>query len=512
MTKIKTLKNWKLFGNWKLKIENSEYGGAIVMVLVFAGVFVIAVGSLLQFVLQQSMSGRGKVAHEQSLQIAEAGLEYYKWYLAHNPSQDSEVRTVEYKDPVSGQRVGEFTINSVANKQCGDIMNRDIEVTGSADIDDRFTRTVGARYMLPSVANYSYIFNSGVWMGGGSNTIGPLHSNQGIRMDGTHNSLVSSAVSSWNCDSTFGCSPTQTKDGVWGSGSNPELWKYPDDTIDFTQMNVDFTAMKSNAQNNGRYFASVSNGDGDKGYRIVFKSNGTFDVYRVDDTDFNWGWINGWIVSRDYHTIVSETFLGNYTIPSTCSLIFVEDQVWLEGVVSGKVSLVVADLVNDYDPDIILHGSLTKVGGAEDDGITVISENDILFSAKSPEDMIINGVMSTPNGKFGRNHYVESSGQYYASSNGGLTYGWISMDGVGSYQDLGDFSMSGTIVSSVRAVSSWTYQVAKVGGPPPGYFYDMQTSGFTSGSNSYERALSLDPPPFAPSASTIPYYSNWQEQ
>jgi len=488
--------------------KKQSKGGAIVMVLVFAGIFVMAVGSLLQFVLQQSISGRGKVAREQSLQIAEAGLEYYKWHLAHNNTQDSEVRTVEYKDPQSGLRVGEFTVTNVANKQCGNIMNRDIQVVGRADIDTHFIRTVGARYMLPSVANYSYIFNEGVVLGG--NTIGPLHSNQGIRMDGTHNSVVSSSVSTWSCDSSFGCSPTQNKPGVWGSGGTPALWQYPSSVINFSQMNVDFTAMKSNAQSFGRYFASVSNGAGNKGYHIVFKSDGTFDMYRVDSATYNYGWQNDWLVERDYHTIASETFVGNYTMPSTCSLIFVEDQVWVEGVVSGKVALVAADLVHAYDPDIILHNNITKTGGAADDGLTVISEHDILLSAQSPENITINGIFSTPNGKFSRNHYVETPGYYYA--NAGAGYTWVYMNGVGSHQVLGNFSMNGTLVSSVRAGTSWSYGVYKLGGPWPGYFYEVQTSGFTGGNNSYERALALDPPPFAPSASTVPYYSAWQEQ
>ncbi len=491
------------------KIKNLEYGGSVIMVLVFAGIFVMAVGSLLQFVLQQSISGRGKVAREQALQIAEAGLEYYKWYLAHNPNQDSEMRTVEYKDPQSGTRIGEFIINSTANKQCGDIMNRDITVTGKADMDIRFTRTIGARYMNPSVANYSYIFNSGVWMGSGSNTIGPLHSNQGIRMDGAHNTVVSSAVSTWTCDSTFGCSPTQLKPGVWGEGGTPSLWQYPRNVIDFSQMNIDFADMKTKAQNGGRYFPSVSNGAGNKGYRIVFKSNGTFDIYRVDSATYNWGWQNGFMVTRDYHTITSETFIGNYTVPSSCSLIFVEDQVWVEGVVSGKVALVAADLVNNYNPDIILHNNLVKAGGAKNNGITVIAENNILISAQSPEDLNIEAILVTPNGRIGRNHYVETPGHYYASTDG-YVYDFMYMSGVGNKQDLGTYTINGTSVSNERVGLAWTYGIYK--GSWWSYTYEIQTSGFANRINSYERALALDPPPFAPSASLVPYYISWQEQ
>ena len=144
------------------------------MVLVFAGVFLAAVGSLMQFVLQQSISGRAKVAHEEALQIAAAGLEYYKWHLAHNPESESSGARV-YNDPQSASRVGEFTITATANKQCGDIMHRDVVVQGTSDHDARFPRIIGARYMLPSVANYSYLIDQSVWAGVSRTIVGPYY-------------------------------------------------------------------------------------------------------------------------------------------------------------------------------------------------------------------------------------------------------------------------------------------------------------------------------------------------
>jgi len=499
---IKTLKHWKLFSNFKFQISNSDHGGAIVMVLVFAGVFVIAVGSLLQFVLQQSVSGRGKVAREQSLQIAEAGLDYYKWYLAHNPNQDSETRTIEYKDPQSGARIGEFIISSTANKQCGDIMNRDIEVVGTADIDTRFTRTVGARYMKPSVANYSYVFNSGMWIGAPESAIGPVHSSQGIRIDGTHNSLITSGVSSWLCDYTYGCNTDTIKPGVWGAGSNPELWQYPKSEVNFSNITPDFSDLKSKAQSSGRYFASVSNGAGNKGYHIIFKSNGTFDMYRVDAAGFNWGWRGGDGVFKDYHTINSESFLGNYTVPSDCSLIYVEDQVWLEGVVNGKVALVVADTVHNYNPDVILHNNLTYANGPDVDGISVIAEESVLISAHSQEDLTVKGMFVAVNGMFGRHHYVENSGWYWDSS-----IGWEYMYGVGGAQDLNSIVVNGTSVSNERSTISWNYWVYRWGS---GWL--NQDSGFSNSSNIYERVQAFDPPPFTPNAEDVPRYVQWSEK
>ncbi len=480
-------------------------GGAIVMVLVFAGVFVVAVGSLLQFVLQQSISGRGKVAREQSLQIAEAGLEYYKWHLAHNP--DSEWSgTIEYKDPQSDTRVGQFTIDTTVNKQCGDIMNRDIEVTGQADIDTRFTRTISSRYMKPSVANYSYVIGADVWAGSTRNIIGPYHSEGGIRMDGTHNSLVTSSVSSWDCTGSFGCSPTETKPGVWGAGSNPELWRYPKSEVSFANIAPDFADLKSKAQSVNRYFPSVSNGAGNKGYHIIFKSNGTFDMWEVTSASYNWGWNLVTTAHKDYHTINNpETFLGNYTIPSTCSLIYIEDQVWLEGVVSGKVALVSADTVHSYNPDIVLHDNITYATGSGTDGLTAIAEGNVLVSAHSPENLTVNGIFLAINGKFGRWHYVENSGWYRTYSGG--SYSYVSESGVGTAQLLGSFVVNGTAVSQERTGSHWNAWVYRDGDG-----WSKQESGFISRTNSYERVQAFDPPPFTPEASTVFYLLNWREK
>jgi len=480
-------------------------GGAIIMVLVFAGVFVVGVGSLLQFVLQQSVSGRGKVAHEQALQIAEAGLDYYKWHLAHNPSSQWG-GTREYKDPQSQQRVGEFTIASTVNTQCGDIMSRDIAVTGVSDKDTKYQRTITTRYMLPSVANYSYLIDEPVWAGASRSIIGPYYSSGGIRMDADHNSLVTSGVLNWSCNSSFGCRPTQTKEGVWGAGSSPTLWQYPKTLADFNNISPDFVDLKSKAQASGQYFSSISNGAGDKGYHIVFKSNGTFDIYRVDSASYNWGWGSRGEAHKDYHTITSETFIGNYNVPSSCSLIYVEDQLWIEGVVSGKVAIVAADTINSgYDPDIVLHNDLTYDSGAGVDGITVIAENDIEISAKSPENLTINGIFVAPSGRFGRYHYVEDSGYYWDFG----TSDWIYAPGVGSSQDLDTLTLNGTVVSSERTGTAWGYGLYKK--YMWWYIYIEEDSGFDNRVNLYQRVHAFNPPPFAPSASAVPYLVNWSE-
>lgn len=479
-------------------------GSAMVMVLVFSAVFIMAVGSLLQYVLEQIQLTRSKTVREEALQVAEAGLEYYKWHLAHNPNSSWE-GTVAYADPESGSRIGSFSVATSNNVQCGDILTRDVTVTGMIDADPRFTRTVSARYTYPSVANYSYLVGADVWAGSSRTIVGPYYSSGGIRMDATHNSLVGSGVGTWQCDGSFGCNPTQAKPGVWGSGSNPELWQYPVSLVDFGAMTPDFGALKSKAQSYGQYFSSFSNGVPTKGYHLIFKSNGTFDVYRVTSTDYDYGWLADGSSVKEYHRIKHETFVGNFTVPGSCALIYVEDLVWIEGVVSGKMALVVADTVHDYDPEVVLQGNLTYAHGASQDGLVVLGEKDILIPARSLDSLTLQGIFVASGGEFGRHHYVQNAGYYWDFGSGTYIYD----SGVGSYQDRNTLTINGTIVSAERVGTSWTYGLYKWNGHS--WQYIEEDSGYAYRESAYERAQAFGPPPFTPRTTSIPQYVDWHE-
>ena len=56
--------------------------------------------------------------------------------------------------------------------------------------------------------------------------------------------------------------------------------------------------------------------------------------------------------------IANETFLGNYAIPGSCSVIFVEDRAWVEGVVKGKVT--VAPRAPESSTGTFLYSFFTK--------------------------------------------------------------------------------------------------------------------------------------------------------
>ncbi len=270
-------------------MRNSHQSGALlVLVLVFGAIFIMMVTSFLGYVITQYQAQESRIQRELAREIGEAGLNYYKWFLAHYPGDVTHGTglpgpfTMEFADPELG-RIGEFDIELDSTAYCGAVSAIDITSTGRTDEMPNIERTVYGRYARPTVAEYSFIINANVWAGADIQIIGPYHSNGGIRMDGTNNSTVSSQQETWNCTSTFGCSPAGTRDGVFTTTANPNtaLFNYPSVPINFTGLTVNLAEMQTRAVNNGGIHLGPS---GDFGYRIDFQSDNTIDVYVVDRT------------------------------------------------------------------------------------------------------------------------------------------------------------------------------------------------------------------------------------
>src|SRR3990167_438905 len=232
-----------------LKAESYSRGVTVMLVLVFMGIFIFLLGTILSYVLTQGKYGRALYAREQAVNVAEGGLEYYRWFLAHNPNimvnGAGLVSPANYavNDPEAGA-LGTASVTASLNTSCGVVQSADLASEGTANIDQLYKRTLYARYMRPSVAEYSNIINANVWAGADRNITGAYHSNGGVRMDGTSNSIVSSALSTWSCTSSFGCSPTQTKPGVFGAGSGSALWQYPAAALHFAGISTDFQTIR----------------------------------------------------------------------------------------------------------------------------------------------------------------------------------------------------------------------------------------------------------------------------
>jgi hypothetical protein len=474
-------------------------GYLMILVLVFGAIFFTIVSSFVVFIVTQSKLIAQRVELETAGQIAEAGLNYYKWYLAHFPNDVTNGTGLPgpyigvYSDP-EGSAIGEYALSIASTTYCGDISSIRVTSVGSTYKMPDVRRTMTARYTKPTVADYAFILNSNVWAGPDRIVNGPYHSNGGIRFDGTNNGSVTSGQTTWTCDSSYGCSPTGNRNGVFTTTGNPNtaLFDFPASNIDFAGITVDLAQMKTRAQNNGGIYIGPSGGT-NAGYRVTFNSNNTISVRRVTSTVLHRGNPTGipadWVDERSI--INASTLVGTYAIPAACPLIYVEDKVWLEGTVASRVAFAAAS-DTATNPSVILQGDI-RYTSPTTSALLAIAEQDILIGVNVPEDMFINGIFIAKNGRYGRNLYCTN-----AANCGAGNVLPVAPTNYSSWNILNSENFNGTIVSNGRVGTQWTNS-------------GVINSGFLNRFNTYDRNLVNNPPPLIPSTSDDYEFSDWQD-
>lgn len=435
--------------------ENSS-GVITSYVLVFGAIFLLLLSGLLSFILLQLRQANQRVSWNESFEIAEAGVNYYRWCLNNEVEQNCLIEK-EYQDS-NGNSIGKFSLQIDSTINCGKRISQKITSTGWTSKFPNIKRKIQITYGRESAAKYSYILNDNVWVGEDHIIRGPFHSNGGIRFDGTNQSIVSSAVESWVCTKSFGCGPVGLPGrglglgvcptdrcqvinqqcvcpGVFTNTYNPneDLFSFPIPLFDFNAITVDLAQMKSTAQSSGIYLppSNTINSQG-KGYHLIFKNNGTVEVRIITSLSPTYAYSieEGW--HYDYFTITSEQVYNTYNIPSTCSAIFIEDNLWPEGEVKGKIAIASANLINPtLDTDVILQANIDYSVKDGSDGLTLIGERNVLIGPNSPNQMILRGIFVAQKGRFSRNHYpwnIREKLEIYGSivSNGRVGTKWIS--------------------------------------------------------------------------------------
>ena len=471
--------------------QTHNKGYLLVLVMVFAGVFMVILTSFIGYLVTQVRVSEHRYLLEQSSEIAEAGLNYYRWYLAHYPNDVTNGTglpgpyTKAYNDPELGP-IGEFSLSISSSTYCGDVASIEVTSTGHTYENPTLSRTISARYTQPTVAEYAYIINANVWAGSSQNLIGPYHSNQGIRMDGTNQSTVTSGLSNWTCTATFGCSPSGTRDGVFTTtaNSNELLFSFPSPPINFTDITIDLNNILNRAQNAGGTYLPSS---GSLGYRITFNGNGTFTARRVTAVRS----YPAYSIEQGHHTerniIQTDVNYGTYTINPNCPLIYVADKIWLQGEVDQKVTLAAAGTDSTgANPSIILQGNITY-DDPDTDGLLAIAENNVLIGVDVPDNMTVNGIYIAQTGRFGRNDYNYAD---LPNPSGPLDFR--------PYYERDSLSINGTIVSNGRVGTQWL----------SGSTFE---SGFHDRYSTYDRNLVESPPPLVPNTSDVYDFVDWRE-
>lgn len=472
-----------------VKVINKLKKGTITpALLVITGAFLVVIyGVLFVLALQFDYSNR-QVGLESALDISEAGVNYYRWHLAHDPADftdgtgNSGPYEHEFVDP-QGKAIGKYSLVVTAPSAGSSIVT--IKSTGWTYQYPNIKRTITVQYGIPSFAKYSFLSNASAWYGSGVTVNGLVHSNNGIRMDGTNTSLVTSAQQTYMCGSETGCHPPQSKPGVWGSGGDQGLWQYPVTTVDFGSISVDLQNMKNSAVSSGLWL-----GDSNKsGYHVIFSSDGTYTVSKVNTVDY----IKGYSVPGEglgaeglggcrklYEVITSETTLGTYSISSK-PIIFLEDDVWVEGTVKGRVTLVSATFpISSSSTDIWINGNLQYTTYDGSDVLGLVSQNNIFFAKDVPNDFKVDGVLMAQSGKIIRHMYTNDKCDAV----------------VGSIKN--SLTINGSLINYYK--SYWNYTS---GG--------TLLSGFNTRTINYDTHVLYAPPPYFPTSGEYEFIS-WKEE
>lgn len=456
-------------------VPQRHNGSILVLAVVFVSIVLMTFGALISYVLIQQKINIRNVSYNRALLIAEAGANYSRWHLAHSPNEYTFSGTYDYHDP-SGNVIGQYTLEITEPGECTTTII--IKSTGwSVEAPDA-KRTIEVRYGRPSLAQYAFLTNSDVWIGDNEDVQGPLHSNGGVRMDGTQNALSTSSKETYTCQPMHGCSPAAQKPGIWGAGSGgvDGLWSFPEPYIDFNAITTDLAGLKTRAQNGGYYFGP----SGAFGYRIKFKNDASFDLYRVTrlknnvygcDTQGNCSW--------DSNDIRNDVYIGRYDLAADqCNvqnLIFVEDKkVWVEGVLKEKATVAAAQFPDNdaTNASIIINGNISRADPT-DTMLGLIAQKNVLVPKDSPNVLEVQAVMIAQKGAVQRLYY--------------------NPDNVKNR-----IMIRGSIVSN----NVWTWSWVNGGG--------TVVSGYQNTEAHFEPALIYSPPPYFPSIGEFSFIS-WEE-
>lgn len=464
-------------------------GIAITYVLVFGSIFLILLAGLLTFVLMQLKISNQKIAWNHSLHIAEAGIDYYRWCINNEADEDCIIEQ-DYLD-AEGNSIGHFSLEIDPTVFCGQTIQRKISSTGWTNDFPQIKREISIIYARESVAKYSYILNDDVWVGSDHKINGPYHSNGGVRMDGENQSLFTSGKENWICTNFFGCDICPVDDGcvveedncvcpgilTTTQNSNPGLFDFPIPAFDFTGITIDLAQIKDITEYNlEEYYWPVvttinSNGEG---YHLKFLNNGSFEVWIITDLAPTNAYSieEGW--HYDYFTITNEYYYKTVFINEECPLIFIEDNLWIQGEIKDKVTVASANLIDpNLDTDIILLDNIDYTTDDGSDGLALIGQRNILIGPQSPNTMQLKGIFIAQKGRFSRNHYPNN------------------------FRD--SLEILGSIISKGRVGTKWTSGSQIV-------------SGYLNRESYHDLNLVYESPPFVPYLNPDFKLMDWREK
>ena len=127
--------------------STSQKGAIVLSILVYASIAVVVVSSLVGLLVTTFKSSTDLVDREQSFQIAEAGIDYYRWHLAHSQSDYYDGQGATSTGPYvhiyynkDGEAIGKFTL-TITPPIVGSTLVK-VKSKGTLDINPHVSRSI----------------------------------------------------------------------------------------------------------------------------------------------------------------------------------------------------------------------------------------------------------------------------------------------------------------------------------------------------------------------------------
>ncbi len=406
----------------KKKRRNDKEGMIIVQTLVFATIVVVIIGALASYAAITIKTARITFNREQALQSAEAGIDYYRWHLAHAPTDFQDGTGVagpyvhSFKDK-NGKTAGSFSLDIIAPTLGSTLVK--IESTGSSSSDSSYLRKISSSVAKPSIAKYAVAGNNAMRFGTGTEIFGPVHVNGGIRFDGLAHNIVTSGTTTYT-DTDYDACTTNNSYGVHtclspadptsptALPSRPDVFEagrlISQPTISFSSFTADLATLKTNAQTADGFWRDVA-GAGFVGYHVVLKTNDTFDLYKIN----SWASVGSCTGTSSSWSVGTQTLQGNYLFPAN-GIIFIEDHVVVDGTINGaRLTITATDLPvpsqSSGYKNIIINNDLSYTNYDSTDSLGLIGQNGVMVGLNSEDNLKIDGALIAQNDRVGRFFY-----------------------------------------------------------------------------------------------------------
>lgn len=418
-----------------IKNVKSENGALSLLMLIFGSLAVVILTGFVIWADSSLRVARREYNKSLAFSIAEAGIEYYRWHLAHAPLDFQDGTggpgpyTHDYKDK-TGEIIGQFILDITPPPIGSSVVT--IKSTGKVNVDSTIEKIIEIKLAKPSFAKYSVLTNApNIRFGQGTEVFGPIHSNGGIRFDGLAHNLVTSALVSYDEPEHSGVNEFAVHTHVPPADPLPpdsvpvrtDVFQagrqFPVPAVDFSGVTQNLADIKAQAQASGFYRGT----SGAQGYEIVFKTDDTFDLYRVNSLvsspssnctnsqnqaasgQSGWG---TWSIN-------SRTPLGNYPIPQN-GLVFIEDHVWVRGQINSARVTVASGRFPDNPStrsSITVNEGLFYTNYDGTDTISLVAQNNLNIGMVSTTTLRIDGALLAQNGRVGRYYYNSSCSPYH---------------------------------------------------------------------------------------------------